>query len=98
MTEQVTWIAPLGLSWSLGLSGISLALVALTAVATPIILGALFFAGELQRVGAALGAFSGLVLGWSLQAPVSGMAPEPPTWNASPLVPDLPETDDEIPF
>ncbi|MFQ6539009.1 MULTISPECIES: single-stranded DNA-binding protein [Aphanothece] len=23
---------------------------------------------------------------------------EPPTWNASPLVPDLPETDDEIPF
>jgi single-strand DNA-binding protein len=23
---------------------------------------------------------------------------EPPTWNASPLVPDLPEMDDEIPF
>jgi single-stranded DNA-binding protein len=25
-------------------------------------------------------------------------APEPPTWNASPLVPDLPDGDDEIPF
>ena len=25
-------------------------------------------------------------------------APEPPTWNTSPLVPDLPEGDDEIPF
>ncbi len=25
-------------------------------------------------------------------------AAEPPTWNASPLVPDLPEGDDEIPF
>jgi small-conductance mechanosensitive channel len=30
--------------------------------------------GALNRVGAALGAFSGLLLGWSLQAPVSGMA------------------------
>jgi small-conductance mechanosensitive channel len=30
--------------------------------------------GQLASVGAALGAFSGLLLGWSLQAPVSGMA------------------------
>ncbi len=30
--------------------------------------------GALNRVGAALGAFSGLLLGWSLQSPVSGMA------------------------
>ena len=30
--------------------------------------------GQLESVGAALGAFSGLLLGWSLQAPVSGMA------------------------
>jgi small-conductance mechanosensitive channel len=30
--------------------------------------------GQLQAVGTALGAFSGLLLGWSLQAPVSGMA------------------------
>jgi small-conductance mechanosensitive channel len=30
--------------------------------------------GQLQAVGAAVGAFSGLLLGWSLQAPVSGMA------------------------
>jgi len=30
--------------------------------------------GRLQSVGTALGAFSGLLLGWSLQAPVSGMA------------------------
>jgi len=25
-------------------------------------------------------------------------APQPPTWNASPLVPDLPDGEDEIPF
>ena len=33
------------------------------------------------------------------QAPARAVAPavEPPTWNASPLVPDLPD-DDEIPF
>ncbi len=30
--------------------------------------------GALNRVSAALGAFSGLLVGWSLQAPVSGMA------------------------
>lgn len=30
--------------------------------------------GQLEKVGTALGAFSGLLLGWSLQAPVSGMA------------------------
>ncbi len=30
--------------------------------------------GQLGTVGTALGAFSGLLLGWSLQAPVSGMA------------------------
>jgi small-conductance mechanosensitive channel len=30
--------------------------------------------GQLRSVGTALGAFSGLLLGWSLQAPVSGMA------------------------
>jgi small-conductance mechanosensitive channel len=30
--------------------------------------------GQLESVGTALGAFSGLLLGWSLQAPVSGMA------------------------
>ena len=32
-------------------------------------------------------------------APVAVAAPEePPAWNASPLVPDLPEGEDEIPF
>ena len=34
-------------------------------------------------------------------APVAAAAaaqPQPPTWNASPLVPDLPEGEDEIPF
>ena len=39
-----------------------------------VVVAVLFFFGELTRVGAALGAFSGLLLGWSLQAPVSGMA------------------------
>jgi single-strand DNA-binding protein len=28
----------------------------------------------------------------------AGAAAEPPAWNASPLVPDLPEGDDDIPF
>ncbi len=41
-------------------------------VAVLAVLLALF--GQLQTVGTALGAFSGLLLGWSLQAPVSGMA------------------------
>jgi single-stranded DNA-binding protein len=31
-------------------------------------------------------------------APVGAAPPEPPAWNASPLVPDLPEGEDEIPF
>jgi len=31
-------------------------------------------------------------------AAAAAAAPEPPTWNTSPLVPDLPEGDDEIPF
>ena len=36
-----------------------------------------------------------------MAAPAAAAAPaaqEPPTWNASPLVPDLPEGEDEIPF
>ncbi len=31
-------------------------------------------------------------------APVAAPAAEPPTWNTSPLVPDLPEGEDDIPF
>ena len=68
MTEQVTWIEPLGLSWSLGLSGISLALVALTAVATPIVLGAMW--NEADASGRSVKAYYALVL--SLQAMVVG--------------------------
>lgn len=60
LTEQVTWVAPLGLSWSLGLSGISLALVALTAVATPIVLGAMW--NEADASGRSVKAFYALVL------------------------------------
>ena len=30
--------------------------------------------------------------------PAAAVAAEPPAWNASPLVPDLPEGDDDIPF
>lgn len=51
------------------LSGV-LRLVAAIAVIAVI----LSLLGALQTVGTALGAFSGLLLGWSLQAPVSGMA------------------------
>jgi NADH-quinone oxidoreductase subunit M len=68
MSEQVTWIAPLGLSWSLGLSGISLALVALTAVATPIVLGAMW--NEVDAGGRSVKAYYALVL--TLQAMVIG--------------------------
>ena len=32
------------------------------------------------------------------QAAPAAAAPQPPAWNASPLVPDLPEGEDEIPF
>jgi small-conductance mechanosensitive channel len=39
-----------------------------------VIAAILYLFGQLQAVGTALGAFSGLLLGWSLQAPVSGMA------------------------
>ena len=31
-------------------------------------------------------------------AAAAAAAPQPPAWNASPLVPDLPEGEDEIPF
>ncbi len=34
----------------------------------------LYLTGQLRAVGLAMGAFAGLLLGWSLQAPVSGMA------------------------
>jgi small-conductance mechanosensitive channel len=34
----------------------------------------LFYTGRLQQIGAVVGAFAGLLLGWSLQAPVSGFA------------------------
>ncbi len=60
LTEQVSWVAPFGLYWSLGLSGISLALVALTAVATPIVLGAMWH--EADGSGRSVKAFYALVL------------------------------------
>ena len=60
LTEQVSWVAPFGLYWSLGLSGISLALVALTAVATPIVLGAMW--NEADASGRSVRAFYALVL------------------------------------
>ncbi|HUV39426.1 MAG TPA: ParB N-terminal domain-containing protein [Planctomycetota bacterium] len=34
----------------------------------------MYSTGKLQAIGALVGAFAGLLLGWSLQAPVSGMA------------------------
>ncbi len=49
LAEQVSWIEPLGVSWSLGLTGISLALVSLTAVATPIVMGAMWHEVEEER-------------------------------------------------
>lgn len=52
LVESVTWIAPLGASWSLGLTGLSLALVLLTAVATPIVLGAMWHEADDHPAGA----------------------------------------------
>jgi len=60
LTEQVSWVAPFGVYWSLGLSGISLALIALTAVATPIVLGAMW--NEADASGRSVKAFYALVL------------------------------------
>lgn len=60
LTEQVSWVAPFGVYWSLGLSGISLALVALTAVATPVVLGAMW--NEADASGRSVKAFYALVL------------------------------------
>lgn len=60
LVDQVSWVAPLGLYWSLGLSGISLALVALTAVTTPIVLGAMW--DEAEAVGRSPKAYYALVL------------------------------------
>jgi len=39
-----------------------------------IVLALINSTGELKKLGAVVGAFAGLLLGWSLQAPVSGMA------------------------
>jgi NADH-quinone oxidoreductase subunit M len=60
LTDQVAWVAPLGVYWSLGLSGISLALVALTAVATPLVLGAMW--AEVDDTGRSIKAYYALVL------------------------------------
>ncbi len=60
LVDQVSWVAPLGVYWSLGLSGISLALVALTAVATPIVLGAMW--DEAEAAGRSPKAYYALVL------------------------------------
>jgi small-conductance mechanosensitive channel len=51
-------------------------LTSLLRVVVGLVIAAVLLAlfGQLGTVGAALGAFSGLLLGWSLQAPVSGMA------------------------
>jgi len=45
-------------------------------VVTVLVVGVVFIysTGKLQAIGAVVGAFAGLLLGWSLQAPVSGMA------------------------
>ncbi len=40
LTETYTWVPAFGLHWALGLDGIALALIALTAVVTPIVLAA----------------------------------------------------------
>lgn len=68
LTDQVAWVAPIGLYWSLGLSGISLALVALTAVATPVVLGAMW--REAEQSGRSVRLYFALVL--VMQAMLTG--------------------------
>ena len=60
LTEQVAWVQPYGLYWSLGISGISLALVALTSVTTPIVLGAMW--NEADGSGRSVKGFYALLL------------------------------------
>jgi NADH-quinone oxidoreductase subunit M len=68
LVDQVAWVAPLGVYWSLGLSGISLALVALTAVATPVVLGAMW--READQSGRSVRLYYALVL--VMQAMLTG--------------------------
>ncbi len=68
LTDQVSWVAPFGVYWSLGLSGISLALVALTAVSTPVVIGAMW--REAETSGRSVRAYFSLVL--VMQAMITG--------------------------
>jgi NADH-quinone oxidoreductase subunit M len=68
LAESYAWIEALGVSWSLGLSGTALALICLTAVATPLVLGAMWT--ESDTTGRNPKGFFALVL--SLEAMVLG--------------------------
>ncbi|HSK27902.1 MAG TPA: NADH-quinone oxidoreductase subunit M [Jiangellales bacterium] len=46
LTEQYEWVGSLGFSWALGVDGVALALVALTAVATPVVMVAMWHEAE----------------------------------------------------
>ena len=60
LTESYSWIRSFGLSWALGLSGIGLALVALTAVITPVVVAAGWH--DADGVGAGPGGFFAAIL------------------------------------
>ncbi|WP_166356059.1 NADH-quinone oxidoreductase subunit M [Phytoactinopolyspora limicola] len=49
LAEQHVWIEPLGIHWALGVDGIGVALIALTAVATPIVALAMWPEAEAER-------------------------------------------------
>jgi NADH-quinone oxidoreductase subunit M len=46
LTEQYEWVGAFGFSWAMGVDGIALALVALTAVATPVVMVAMWTEAE----------------------------------------------------
>lgn len=53
LSENYSWIPAFGLHWALGLDGISLALIALTAVITPVVLAAGWSEGDRTAPGTA---------------------------------------------
>ena len=46
LTERYEWVGAFGFSWAMGVDGVALAMVALTAVATPVVMVAMWHEAE----------------------------------------------------
>ncbi len=60
LTDSWTWIEPIGVHWAVGIDGVSLALVLLTTVVTPLVLGAMWH--EAEGTGRSVKAYFALLL------------------------------------